>query len=227
MATRKTTAKTKPTTPSFIHKGALPPKGESNSNFLPVKPDEALTVVPLHNMDDMLSLQLHSWWDINPAPHLVCLGENCPSCQLGHEPVFKAYFGVATRDKEAKILPMGISIVRALEELEPEFKDTKFGGLKGIVIKIKRTGKGLGTKYSVLSTGKSVDVSGVEPVDIVAQLGPLEYDEQVKVLKKAGVNVSALGVEVEDEEEETGETASDEVDEILGDDDDFDGWAEV
>lgn len=223
MATRKATKKA--TTPAFIHKGALPPKGESNSNFLTVKPDESLTIVPLHNMDDMLSMQLHSWWDINPAPHLVCLGENCPSCQLGHEPVFKAYFGVATRDKEAKILPMGISIVRSLEELEPEFKDTRFGGLKGIVIKIKRTGKGLGTKYSVLSTGKSVDVTGVEPVDIVAQLGPLTYEEQVKVLKKAGVNVSALGVE--DEEEPTEDETTDDVDEILGDEDDFGEWAEV
>lgn len=157
------------------------------SIWVKLESDEPQLLVPLVNVEDMLTVDLHSWWDVNPAPHLVCLQDDCPSCALGNEPRLRTYIPVVTAEKEVRVLATGISTVRQLEEL-----DDAVGGMRGKVVRFKKTGTGFNTKYSAVGTGKTVSVDSFELPDIEGLLGPIDRDEQIAKLSEAGVDVSSL-----------------------------------
>lgn len=162
--------------------------GGKPSVFLTLKDGDSVSVAILGGLEEVLSVDEHSWWDYTPAPHLVCLGSvaECPSCQLGHKARTKSYLPVVTQDGEAKFLIAGAQIINALKELENEV-----GNLNGVVIRVKRNGSGLMTKYVTMGTGKQVDVSKFSVPDLEPALGPLTWDEQVEELAKI-VDVSGL-----------------------------------
>lgn len=162
--------------------------GSKPSVFLTLKDGDSVSVAILGGLEEVLSVDEHSWWDYTPAPHLVCLGSvaECPSCQLGHKARTKSYLPVVTQDGEAKFLIAGAQIINALKELENEV-----GNLNGAVIRVKRNGAGLMTKYVTMGTGKQVDVSKFSVPDLEPALGPLTWDEQIEELAKI-VDVSGL-----------------------------------
>lgn len=162
--------------------------GGKPSVFLTLKDGDSVTVAILGGLEEVLSVDEHSWWDYTPAPHLVCLGTiaDCPSCQLGHQAKTKSYLPVVTQDGEVKFLIAGTQIINALKELESEV-----GNLNGVVIRVKRNGSGLKTRYVTMGTGKQVDVSRFDIPDLEPALGPLTWDEQVEELAKI-VDVSGL-----------------------------------
>ena len=155
--------------------------------FLNLKPDEPIDVVMLHSLDEIQSVNQHDWWDINPAPHLVCLGDECPSCGLGNEARLKSYIAVVTKEQEVKYFKAGVSVVRQLEKYEKAV-----GDLTGRVMRFEKNGVGLKTKYSVLMLGKKIDVSKFAMPDLEELLGDLTVSGQIEILEKAGVDTSVL-----------------------------------
>ena len=138
-------------------------------------------------MTDIESVNQHDWWDITPAPHLVCLGDECPSCGLGNEARLKSYIAVVTKEQEVKYFKAGVSVVRQLEKYEKAV-----GDLTGRVMRFEKNGVGLKTKYSVLMLGKKIDVSKFAMPDLEELLGDLTVSGQIEILEKAGVDTSVL-----------------------------------
>jgi hypothetical protein len=146
----------------------------SNGVFVRVKEDESLSFVPLTNLEDMISVDQHEYWDVNPALIFPCLGAaKCPACKSGHKPKYKGFLGVlANGEAEAKILPFGLMVERQLVEIGNEI-----GDIKGNVFKLRRTGSGLSTKYTVVGVGKKVDVSATTPLPIEDHINVLTVEE--------------------------------------------------
>lgn len=146
---------------------------KSGSPFIGLKPDESMAFAPLVGLEGMVSADMHEYWDIRPAIFHPCIGRQCPGCASGNEPRFKGYIPVLKQDGEVAIWPFTISTYNQLEELEDELGES----LAGYIIKFSRKGSGfMGTRYSVLGTGKRVDISGHEIPDFIPQLGPAEVE---------------------------------------------------
>lgn len=178
---------------SVFRKGAKAAGGGGDSGvYVRAKEDEALTFVPLHELDQMLSVDQHEYWDTNPAVIFPCIGQaTCPACKSGNKAKYKGFMSVmANGEAVAKILPFGLSIERQLVEIASEL-----GSIKGSVFKLRRTGSGLSTKYTVVAIGKKVDVSTVEALNI---------EDHINVLTAAEIKakISFLGGETEEAEPE-------------------------
>jgi len=167
---------------SVIRKGkdALPQSGESR--FLKVPEGEAVTIVPLTGLDNLISIDQHAFWDITPGVLVPCTGNGCPACALGNKPSFRAFLPVMTKENGTKIFSFGISVLRQLESLEEEL-----GSLAGQAIKVRRHGSGLATKYTVIAVGKKVPTKDVEVPDIIAAIGPTDNEGIERVLVDAGL----------------------------------------
>lgn len=153
--------------------------------FLTLQADVPVDVVLMHGLDDVQSVDQHDLWDFNPAPHLVCLGDECPCCELGYEAKVKSYIGVLTREQETKYLPAGASILGQLQRAEKAV-----GNLTGRLVRFEKTGVGLKTRYTATMLGKKMDVSKFELPDLEDLLGPLDLETQLKTLEEAGIDVS-------------------------------------
>jgi hypothetical protein len=162
-------------------------KGGKGSRFFTLQTDVPVDVVLAHGVDGIQSVEQHDFWDYNPAPHLVCLGEDCPSCALGNEAKVKSYLAIITKEQEVKYFPIAVSIVQQLEKNEKAV-----GDLTGRVFRFEKTGTGLKTRYSTVSIGRKLDVSKFIIPDLEELLGPMTVDEQVARLNEAGVDTSSL-----------------------------------
>lgn len=143
------------------------PATKGSGKFVKVSEDESLAIVPLVELDELTSVDQHEFWDVNPAVLFPCIGEGCPACEAGNKPKYKAFLPVMSTDGESKIFAFGISIERQIEEISEET-----GGIKGMVLKIRRSGSGFSTRYTVVATGKKVK----------AEITPLAPEHEITVL---------------------------------------------
>jgi len=157
------------------------PNPPSGGKFLKI-PEDGVVVALLGGLDALVSIDQHVFWEVNPAPFVPCIGAGCPSCGLGNKPSFRAFLPVLAKEDGVKIFSFGITVLRQLEALEEEL-----GSLEGQVIKVRRHGNGLSTKYTVIPVGKKPSTKGVEIPDIVAAIGPPDKESIVRVLVEAGV----------------------------------------
>jgi len=166
-------------------------KAGEKGKFLSIQPDDRVSMTPLVDpMTEMISTDIHEHWDVNPFVAHACLrlaGEKCPSCEMGHDPRFKAYLPVMLRDGDSKVFAFGISVYRKIELLSEEL-----GDLTGKVLKIIRTGSGLKTRYDVIATGKSANIDDAEEVDIIKLLGPTTYEEVSELLESRGLRPATV-----------------------------------
>jgi len=166
-------------------------KAGEKGKFLSIQPDDRISMTPLVDpMVDMISTDIHEHWDVNPFVAHPCLrlaGTKCPSCEMGHEPRFKAYLPVMLRDGDVKVFAFGISVYRKIELLSEEL-----GNLVGKVLRVVRTGSGLKTRYDVIATGKKVNIDDVEEIDIIKLLGPTNYDEILELLESRGIRTATV-----------------------------------
>lgn len=168
------------------------PSPAGSSKFTTVKPDEALTFALMIPLAELVSVDLHSFWDRNPAVHAICIGNDCPACAAGNKTGYKAYLPIQRKDGTTGIFPVGLSIVRQLTEIEEEL-----GSLKGKVIKVKRTGAGLGTKYTVVPLGTSITVDETQMPDILRAIAPIEEKAIIDHLAAHGIGApESTGVSV-------------------------------
>ena len=161
--------------------------GGKGSRFFTLQTDVPVDVVLAHGVDGIQSVEQHDWWDFNPAPHLVCLGDECPSCALGNEAKVKSYLAIITKEQEVKYFPIAISIVQQLEKAEKAV-----GDLTGRVFRFEKTGSGLKTRYSAISLGRKLDVSKFVIPDLEELLGPMTVETQVAKLNEAGIDTASV-----------------------------------
>lgn len=167
---------------SVFRKGAdAAPQGGGPTNFLKVTEEEPAVFAPLVTLDELVSIDQHEFWETNPAVLFPCIGDGCPACAAGHKPKYKAFLPVVTPAGESKIFAFSISIERQIESIAEEV-----GSLVGVVLKVKRTGSGLRTKYTVISTGKRVKTAGVTPIDIESEIEVLSGPQITERLEAIG-----------------------------------------
>lgn len=195
-------------TKSVIRKG--PSSGNGNKTFIKVKEDEPVTIVPILATSEIVSIDLHAFWQTNPAVTFACLDgteDGCPGCELGDKAAYRAFLPVLDNDGDMKMFAFGISVERQLVTLEEEL-----GEITGLKLRVKRTGSGLSTKYQIINTGKTVEVevSEKEATKFVeSNIEVKDHDQILKELREAGLmeksKSKAKVVEDDDDEDEVEE----------------------
>lgn len=194
------------------------PAGDSDgAGFISLKDGDKIQLAPLQGLDGMISADMHEYWDIRPAIYHPCVGKDCPGCAVGNEPRFKGYMPVVVKGEDGvSIWPFTISVYRQLETLEEAlYEDGK--DLGGNVLAVSRQGSSLKTRYSIMGTGRTVDMTDIEEPDFISRLGPQTIPEIWDLLEENGFERpdAAPKTVVEDDPDEAGE------------DDDDDDWGEV
>jgi hypothetical protein len=142
--------------------------------WLTLAPNEAINVVVLAEAADILATdQCAIWLDEGNSPVWVYTGPDDPSHDLNVERRYRAYLPVLapnpdTGEREPRIFSMGKSVHISILDIADAV-----GEIAGLELRLKRTGAGLSTRYSVTQTGKSFDVSGQPEIDVIALLGPI------------------------------------------------------
>ena len=156
-----------------VKKGYDPRSSSSSGGmYFKLDPGESTDITILSGADEILSCeQCAIWLDEGSSPVWVYTGGDDPSNDLGIPRAYRAYVSILEGD-EPKVWSMSKTVHNALLDISDA------GSLEaGSVIRVKRTGSGLKTRYSVIPRGKSKDVSEVKMPDIIASLGPITSEE--------------------------------------------------
>jgi hypothetical protein len=152
-----------------IKKGLDPRKSSTGGGaYFKLGSGETADIVILSSADDILSCeQCAIWLDEGNSPVWVYTGGDDPSNELGIPRGYRAYIAIQ-HEGESKIWSLSKTVHNQLLDISDA------GSLEpGAVVRVKRTGAGLKTRYSVVPRGKSKDVSDVELPDIIESLGPI------------------------------------------------------
>lgn len=186
---------------SVIRRG--PSTGKKSNTFIVVKEDEPANIVPILPTGEIISIDLHAFWAVNPAVTFACIknsddaGDGCPGCKLGDKAGYRAFLPVLDSEGEMKVFAFGISVERQLVTLEDEL-----GSIVGKKLRIKRTGSGLGTKYQVINLGKEVDTSEVDTEEAAEFVeGQIEVKDRSKIIEELRA-AGLMGAKKKGEEEE-------------------------
>ncbi len=121
---------------------------ETSATFWNLKEGDVYDLTVLVNLDQIVSVDQFALWDFVPAAIWVSIGSEDPGYELGLKPGYKAFVPVAGDfgdGPEVKVWAIGIQIHRTLAEIS-EMND----GLEHVVVRAKRTGKGMSTRYTVM-----------------------------------------------------------------------------
>ena len=154
---------------SPIKKGFDPRKSSTGGGaYFKIDAGEQADVVILSGADDILSCeQCAIWLDEGNSPVWVYTGGDDPSNELGIPRSYRAYIGIL-HDGEPKVWSLSKTVHNMLLEISDA------GALEpGAMVRVKRTGMGLKTRYSIVPRGKTKDVSEVDAPDIIESLGPI------------------------------------------------------
>lgn len=188
---------------SIIRKGASAlPMGANDGPFIGLKDGDVLDVVPLIGIDEIVAFDQHAiWLEDTPSIMVPCLqDETCPCCAINDKPRYRAMIIVQVKGEngvEEKVLPMGIGLTRDLAELDEAME----GGIKGAILRVKRTGSGLRTRYSIIPTGGRAKKLLDPTLDLEELAGTTDPDEISALLLRANL-VSGGGKELDDDEQE-------------------------
>lgn len=183
MARRKKAEK-----PNPFRKGRATGVKSGGGQFLRLGEGDSVVFAPMQGLDEMISADMHEYWDLKPAIYHPCIGRNCPGCLVDNEARFKAYLPVLVKSTgDPAIYPFTISVYNQLEALEDEImEDDPAANLKGFVTKVSRKGAGMATRYSVMGVGSRIDLTDAEIPDFIPQLGPSEESDIWDLLEKNG-----------------------------------------
>lgn len=155
---------------SPVKKGLDPRTEEKATQWLRLDPGDQMDVTCLVDIGDVLSTEQCAIW-LNEgegvSPVWVYTGAADPAHDLDVPRQYKAYLPLLV-DGEVKVWSMGISVHKQLYDIADAA-----GNLRGMNLRIKRTGSGLKTRYAVTPRGTHTKVDRVEEVDVIAMLGPL------------------------------------------------------
>lgn len=175
---------------SPFKKGRMSASSSGGGKFVSIKDGESLTMAFLHGLDEMISADMHEYWDIRPAVFHPCIGPGCPGCAAGNKIRQKGYMGVVDREGNPMVFPFTSSVFKQIEALEDSLKEDAEDSedpLRGFVFKFTRNGSGLNTKYAIIGVGKYIDVEGVEMPEIIDHLGETDKEKIQAKLEEAGL----------------------------------------
>lgn len=163
------------------------PVGDAKSGmFLSVPNDKTVELKVLVNGKDIPSIDQCALWSFfNPSPVWTYIGEDDPSNDLGVKRGYRAFVQVSYKDdrgeQKVKLWSIPIGVHKQLSELEEVL-----GGLKGQVLRVKKSGSGLKTKYTVVSTGKRYKITEkvLSQEEVLDLLGPFTRDEIIDVIEE-------------------------------------------
>lgn len=152
-------------------------KQDGPNMWMRLMPNQSADIVILVEIEDIITVEQCAIWiegggdDGVKSPVWTYTGPNDPMHELNE--VKKSYraFLPCVENGEVKVLPMGKMLHGALLDIADAA-----GSIAGMQVRVKRTGSGLNTRYSLVQTGKRMDVSKYDEVDVVALLGPLTPD---------------------------------------------------
>uniref|UniRef100_A0A7C4Y4L2 Uncharacterized protein n=1 Tax=Caldisericum exile TaxID=693075 RepID=A0A7C4Y4L2_9BACT len=132
----------------------------SSSNFMKLQPGENKIRIASRTFH----FKKHGFRSEGKYSSKICQGENCPYCQQGNEPKNRYAWIVIDRkeqdpEKMVKVLEVGWQIY---SQLLAYAKDEDYGELTKYDVKIKRTGEGLETEYSVVASPKKSEITEEE-----------------------------------------------------------------
>lgn len=156
-----------------IKKGFDPRKSGSGSGGMYFKLDagEQTDITLLSGKDDILSVdQCAIWLDDGQSPVWVYTGDEDPSNDLGVPRNYRAFVSIL-HEGEVKVWSISKTVHNAFLDISDA------GAMEpGATFRVKRTGTGLKTRYSIVPRGKSKDISSYELPDVIASLGPITSD---------------------------------------------------
>lgn len=185
--------------------------GEKTGSWFKIRAGEVVDVVVLVESEEIIAVeQCAIWLEDGNSPVWVYTGPEDPSHDLGVDRAYRAYLPLLV-DGEVQVWGMSKTVHRTILDIADAS-----GELKGLELRVKRTGSGLATRYSVVPKGKRRDVSRIEEVDVIAMLGPItpegvreyltkkfdldSYDEVVERYAGKRGGVSRRSTEAEAEE---------------------------
>lgn len=144
---------------------------ERGFKWLKIEPGDYIDVVILCEADDIITgEQCAIWQDAGNSPVWIYTGDKDPYHELDvKDKRYRAFLPCVNVETD-EVLVWGMGKLAHSQILD--IADTS-GSIKGMGVRIKRTGKGLQTRYAVISTGKRRNVSSYDEVDITSALGPL------------------------------------------------------
>lgn len=191
----------------------------STGSYISLNDGESINIAFIGDTDDFISFdQWQLWIDGGNSPMLCNLQakwDPCTICQREKDkPKYRAMSLVLVEnvdgELEEKVFAFGSSMFKMLIDIEDAV-----GGLHGRVVRIKRTGTGLKTRYSATFTGEIEDaVPEVDETEksLIEYAGPLDPYDQIEILKEAGLwtpkhqrefdKLYDGGIEDEDEDDE-------------------------
>lgn len=198
--------------PSFLAAGSQLPRNGGSIEFVRIAAGEPAELILLTGVEppegekpngsnSLISYQQYTAWvDDLPegtfSPSFPATGRpDDPGRIIGLEPKFRGLMIVATTADPTtpKLLSFGKQVFRQLVELEAGLGEP----LKGRIVRIVRKGEGMSTRYSVINTGKSVDIEGDPGVNIVDHIGSSEPDDVIESLRKVGLWTAETDVQYE------------------------------
>lgn len=158
-----------------VKTGTDPRKGASSNgdagrgNWITLKSGEMARVTVLVEPEEIVNVeQCAIWLDEGNSPVWVYTGPEDPSHDMDIKRTYRAYLPVLNDAGEQAVFSMSKTVHGQILDVAESV-----GELAGCVITIKRTGSGLTTRYSILPTGKRMDISKQPEMDVVSLLGPI------------------------------------------------------
>lgn len=167
-----------------FQQGRVTSAPSGGAKFVKIEDGKPVDLVLLAGTAKMISFNQHAFWrDEGNSPIFPCIVDGCPGCERGDRPKFKAVLPVIVLGGDSKdptIWSFGISVARMLQDME----EATGSDLAGQSVRVKRTGTGLKTKYTVVSLGKKYNISKhkVDFDEIMSQLGPTTREEIIALL---------------------------------------------
>lgn len=157
--------------------------------FVTIKDGESKELVPLVNKEDIIRYQQVGIWSKDKKNNISWpySGDADPMHDLGLTKSYRAILPVLEVDSEtgeSEVKAWGISktVHTALLEIADEH-----GQLRGLPIKVRRTGEALQTKYNLTPRAKRKNVDDVAEPDVIPLIGPLTLEEaRAAIAKKFG-----------------------------------------
>lgn len=181
---------------SVVRKGATAAlAGSRSSTFIGVGEGEQLEFAMLTPLDEIVSFDQHVFWGDAPENTVMfpCLQTpDCPGELLGNRPRLRVLLLVAYKNDDgalvAGILPIGLTVLRTLVDIDSALP----GGIKGATLILKRSGSGLKTRYTLISTGNRLKKTVETDINLEDAVGETDRSAIIAMLMNAGVDISPI-----------------------------------
>lgn len=159
--------------------GNIPGRESAASIFWGLKEGDVKDIVILHDVNEIVSAEQVAIWDMNPALIWIVAEFDDPSRELGLKSGYRAYVPVLITDDSGNKVQKIWSITRTMHTQLVDIAEASGSSIKGLVVKAKRTGAGLRTKYTITSTGrfaKEMPKDVLTSQDVIGHLNVMDRD---------------------------------------------------